>query len=293
MLISPLFPFKANHTLNKINLEQNTPNFKGQIKSDTFEKTSKTPKLKRGQILNNDGTILNVHGTEFFRYDIDWNKFSEYLKERYKDYDKVNIYDYACSNGSEAYSLSILLQHKFKDDAEKFFPIYAKDIDEDLIAKNLKEQKTGKVNCEKDILTMTHAIDMSEEDMKRDFITSERDFKLSCNEQFATLTKKVTKPVIFSEANILDDIENIDDKNPSVVMCRNMWLYVDSKEYQKFADDLYKKLAKNSTVVLGGFDLYCEENMKDSDKISKALLNAGFEPSDTNKNGCDLIFEKN
>ncbi len=58
----------------------------------------------------------------------------------------------------------------------------------------------------------------------------------------------------FSQANILEDIDNIDSNTPSFVMCRNMWPYVDDSEYQNFANQLYEKLAPGSCIMLGDFD---------------------------------------
>lgn len=295
MLLSPV----TFHTVNKINFNH----FKGKGKSendyypaypsnDEFIKSK--PVLKRGQVL--DGGEIYISGsTQFFRDDIDWNIFSEYLKERFKDYNKVNTYDYACSEGCEAYSLSMLLQHKFKDDAEKFFPIYARDIDENTIAKNIENQKTGKIDRRLGVKQIAAEIDISASKVKEDFITIKQ-MPGSQPEIAAALKKAVTKPVIFQEANILDDIENIDSENPSIVMCRNMWPYVETEEYPGFASSLYERLKEGSIVVLGAFDCFFDKiESHDSEKISKALIKAGFEPSNTiiNKNGYNLIFEKN
>ncbi len=295
MLISPLYSLKINYTPFKINSRQVALNFKGQLQADTFEKTSETPKLKRGQILD-CGEIYISSSTQFFRDDIDWNKFSRYLEERFKNNHKVNTYDYACSDGSEAYSLSMMLQHKFKDDAEKFFPICAKDIDENSISNNIENQKTGAINKSLGIKQIANVLDTDKAEIKENFVQKTKQRLASQPEYVSALKENVTKPVIFEEANILEDIENIDSKNPSVIMCRNMWPYVESSEYKDFANTLYERLKEGSIVVLGAFDCFLDKiEEHDNKKISKALTNAGFTPSKTivNPRGHNLIFEKN
>ena len=74
--------------------------------------------------------ILYRNDTSFFREDLIWDFLVKFLKDKYSDVSKVNVYDYACSNGSETYSIIMkLLTDLDKQEAEKFFPINAKDID--------------------------------------------------------------------------------------------------------------------------------------------------------------------
>lgn len=95
----------------------------------------------------------------------------------------------------------------------------------------------------------------------------------------------------FSQANILEDIDNIDLNTPSFVMCRNMWPYVDDSEYQNFANQLYEKLAPGSCIMLGDFDY---KKIGYPKNFPEALLEAGFEPSNSHINEYyELIFEKN
>ncbi len=274
-------------------------NFKGRkdnelltYQKDTFQKSKLS--LKRGQILD-DGEIYTSGSTEFFRFDIDWNKFSEYLEERFKNFDKVNTFDYACSDGSEAYSLSMMMQHKFKNKAKKFFPIYAKDLDEDRILKNIENQKTGTINHQIGVKQIANTIDIDAQTLKKEYVTVAPRL-VSKPEKIYSLKEKVTEPVQFSAANILEDIENIDSNTPSIIICRNMWPYVDSCEYPDFANTLYERLKEGSIVVLGAFDCFFDKiYCNNSEKISKALSDAGFTPAKTNinKNGYNLIYEKN
>ena len=72
--------------------------------------------------------------TYFFRNDFQWKSFAAYLNRKYKGVNSVNIYNAACSDGTEAFTLAIALISKLgKDAAKKFFPIKAHDINESLI----------------------------------------------------------------------------------------------------------------------------------------------------------------
>ncbi len=277
----------------KSNLKQNTLSFKGQLESDSFEKSSKTPKLKRGQLTNEKGEIFTRPDTDMFRTDMNWQNFGRYLKNRFLYEDKVNTTVYACSTGEEAYTLSILLQDILKYNAEKFFPVSAKDINEDLIKKNISNQNGNKI-MKDSYLPARYALDLDNIEIQN-YVTIENSPNSSY--EIEKLTDKVTEPVQFSAANILEDVENIDTDIPSVIMCRNMWPYVDSSEYEEFATKLYNKLKKGSVVVIGKYDHKGEQGRDNSDTFPKALLNAGFTPADIKmsffKEDVPLIFEKN
>lgn len=221
--------------------------FKGNPKTDTFEKTEK-PALKRGQFLDNEGSVYIRDLTCMFREDLNWKKFGDFLEKRFEKCNKVNTYIYGCSDGSEAYSLSILLQSKFGKDAEKFFPIMAKDIDEEKISENIKRQKEGCAKAELGYYQMRRRLELKEDEAKQYIKPTIGDV---CND---LILDKTTSPVKFSAANILEDLDNIDSKHPSIIMCRNMWPYINENEYNQFAKKLYDRLAPGSVVVVGAFD---------------------------------------
>lgn len=254
---------------------------------DSFTKSK--PVLQRGQLTNKDGTIFTRPVTSMFRLDLDWNRFAKYVNQRFKDYDRVNTYAYACSDGSEAYTISMLFQEK-TENPEKFFPIKAKDINADVIKKNIENQKGARTTKLGDYIASKYVLGLNGEKAAK-YIDTEFDKN---DRERAFLTKKTVAPVEFSEANILEDIENIDRNNPSIVTCLNMWPYVDPKEYEEFANKLYDRLKSGSVVVIGEYDHKGEPDRKGSDKFPKALVKAGFTPADINANDCyKLVFEKN
>ena len=264
------------------------------------------PKQK-GQILCDDKSVFNRQTTFFFRDDMDWNLYGEYLRQNFNQ-PKVNTYVYGCSDGSEAYSMSVLLQGLFGGDAERFFPIYASDIREFTIALNNIDKRDGvrltpydygklrQLNC-----------------FKKVFFANEEKLSKYVDDDFDSgylytpyiLKKDVTDKVLFKQANVLNEIDSIDSDNPSIVMCRNMWPYIESSEYKECAAKLYKKLAKGSIVVLGQYDYMGEFykmgtslfRLEKSNDFPYELEKAGFKDASTKigtkPRHADLIFEKN
>jgi chemotaxis methyl-accepting protein methylase len=83
----------------------------------------------------------------FFRYDLNtahtnkhttdgtWKGFRRTIIDNFKNAPKVNVYDFASSDGSEAYSFILsLLDELGEEEAQKFFPIQAYDIDSKMVS---------------------------------------------------------------------------------------------------------------------------------------------------------------
>ena len=87
------------------------------------------------------GNILHRNTTNFFRQDLNWDDFTDCIIKKYKNQEKANVYCYACSDGSEPYSLAMMLIAKIGKEAQKFFPIIARDRDDFY----LESAKAGKV----------------------------------------------------------------------------------------------------------------------------------------------------
>lgn len=54
--------------------------------------------------------------TSFFRNDLDWNSLVKFLNIKYKDTNNVHIINTACSDGTKAFSLAVILMEKLKAD---------------------------------------------------------------------------------------------------------------------------------------------------------------------------------
>ncbi|MBR1617637.1 hypothetical protein IJ670_05740 [bacterium] len=242
------------------------------------------PKLKKGQYIGSQNCVVNSNETHVLRKDINWLEFKNYINSHFKNYPKVNTYNYACSNGIEPLCVSMMLQAT-NENPEKFFPIYGIDIEKDIVKDNIKNQ--NRHLSQEDTMRITSFLECLGKNPSE---------YISKGEWGNTFSNKTSAPIKYRCANILDDIDFIDSKNPSLVLCRNMWPYIKPNEYLPYAQKLYDKLAKGSCVVLGLFD-YKGNNHAHSNTFPKALEEAGFEiypyPTGTTSGFTRLIFEKN
>lgn len=80
--------------------------------------------------------------TYFYVKGLQWNKFFNEVIEKFKNTPKVNVFSLACSDGSEALSIAMLLISKLGNKANKYFPITAVDFDSEIT----KLVKSGFIN---------------------------------------------------------------------------------------------------------------------------------------------------
>ena len=237
--------------------------------------------IQKGQMVNQNGEIINRHTTDFCRDDIDWAEYGEYLKEKYLSADDADFLIYGCSTGEEPYSLAILL-----NDVYGSIPnIKAFDISDEIIQNNIRQQKKG-------IFIKAPIFDYMYSQMRLKDSSAFKDGDY----QGVKLAQNILDSVSFKQANILTNLDSIGDSKPAVIMCRNMWPYIKPSEYQDFAKKLYNKLAPNSIVVLGMYDYEGNRDVINSDTFPETLLQEGFKNATYGKfeqNGLgSLVFEK-
>lgn len=214
------------------------------------------------------GVIINQNLTKFFRNQDFWDRFSQKLIGTYKNQTKVNIYSYGCSDGSEAFSLAMLLLNKVGGKkAQKFFPIIAKDIDETI----LTEAKIGKIRLSNSDL---NSLDYFIGDNYKNYLYYNKDsFKYIPNYESTLCTGRIKKPlkdaVIFEQADLTKDVDNIKENN-TIVIFRNLSPYIKSEEHQDLIKKLSNKLKDKCMIVIGALD----------DKIKPLIRNNNFETSD-------------
>lgn len=216
----------------------------------------------------------HMNNTAFFRLGKMWENFIKFILTKYKNVEKVNVYNYGCSDGSEPLSLAMILKSRYKDIAEKFLPIIAKDYDTCAIDKaNTREYVIGQFE-KGDINKFTNNEFNRYFDKKR---------RIDSAHELCVLKPELYKDVEFSVANVLDDIEKINPNN-SFVMARNFWPYLSDEDKVFLASKLYKRFDKNCTLMIGEFDLSNRWSILD---ITTVLKQAGFKPTKNN-----MIFEK-
>lgn len=189
--------------------------------------------------------IVNSNLTHFFRDDIpSWAFLVEKLDKTFENVPKVNVYDFGCSDGSEAYTFIIsLFETLGEEKAQKFLPIKAYDKDGFIV----KKANSGRVEC-------------SPEDYEKLLENTnnniEKYFEIEKEDEDGTKTLKpkeiLTDNVTFEKKNYADGLENVEKEN-SLILSRNFLKYLDRSEIVK-ATYLLRDLDQSSRVVLGGFD---------------------------------------
>lgn len=219
--------------------------------------------------------LSHRNDTRFFRNSSFWQKLVNMLVEKYKNTQKVNVYCYGCSNGSEPYTFIMQLMSTVKENiAKKFLPIIAKDYDS--VAIDVAKRNSYAIgNLEMNAITnyTNNSFDKFFEKSKIKKLPSHYSVK-----------SVLTDNVQFSVANVLEDYTNIEPDN-TVVFARNFWPYLSNENQKELAEKMYKQLGENSTLIIGDFDL---PNKRSGNNIPMLLLNAGFNPADT-----DFVFVKN
>ena len=199
--------------------------------------------------------------TRIFREDLDWKKFSDFLIKNYKDNDKVNIVMFAASDGSEAYSVIMSLLERSldkKQTIQKFFPIKAYDIDEEI----LRAANSGYIN--------TRSFDRMDLQMNCDNYYnyfSNTDNQLVINNDTSSLNRNgcsdiktlkakrlLTDNVRFNQGDMFTKLRELEDNSDTVLMCRNSLGYFENDKIENFVKLASQKLKSGSVFVIGNHD---------------------------------------
>ena len=216
-------------------------------------------------VQNKAGNLIYRNTTTFFRSDLDWDKLCYYIRDKYKNADKVNLFCQACSDGSEPMSIAILLKEKFGCGARKFFPIIAKDVDSLMI----KRAKSEFVEMDHfDIRVINKFTDNKIKyyfGLPRNVIG----FRLVP----ATINPWFHKKIKYSVADIKEDYKNIKPDN-TILFCRNFWPYLlDDAARIDLINNIKSKFNKNCAIVIGSFD-------NQDISMHNMLLDAGFKEAE-------------
>ncbi len=226
--------------------------------------------------------IKNSNATQFFRADMpytkdsDYSGFARFLNKHFSE-GKVNIYDFACSDGSEAYSIAIsLIEEMGEEEAQRFFPIQAIDKDKYII----KEAANGIIEC--DTVDMRNIIANTHDKFDKYFEVLEQN-----GENYLLKVKEPLKNAVnFKIGKIENKLDDVKGSN-NVVLCRNMWPYL-SKESMFKAVLKLSNLDKNSLVVIGNYD----RDHEMPSLLPRAFQLIGLKELDNNMLIKDESFEK-
>lgn len=197
---------------------------------------------------NNGNEYCNY--TNMNREDVDWKKFVHFIDKKYKNQDKVKINCFACSDGSEPYSLAIHLINELGiQKAKKFLPIEASDISEPVI----NEAKAGNILLhpkDLDFINNSNASDF----FKRDY---SKPSKIIRNIEFYPykVSSELRKCVNFSVENIYEKVKRQKFHN-QIVMFRNGWTFNDLNTQNEIAKNLNKASNESTLILIGQSDLF-------------------------------------
>lgn len=200
-----------------------------------------------------DGTSIGTN-TKMFRADLNWQRFTNFIVKHFQDKDKVNIIQFASSDGSEAYTQIITLLENNKN-TEKFFPIEAYDINEEIY----KAATSGYINLnDKDKLKFTdRKINFNkyfekENSSEISKIAIQHD-KLQNTEAYKA-RQILTDKVNFHHDDMFKILPEHEDKSNTVVLCRNILNYFSDRDLDKFVTTAVWKLKSGSLLVTGEID---------------------------------------
>lgn len=215
-----------------------------------------------------DGNSIATY-TRLFRADMNWEHFTDFLVKHFREQDRVQILQFASSDGSEAYSQIIsLLENCYNTD--KFFPINAYDIDKEIY----NASKSGLLNLNNtDITKLTdRGIDFgkyfTETDKKltiaNDTLTDQT--QQSKPSKTFQVSKTLTEKVNFHNADMFEILREYEDNSNTVLMCRNVLFLLSDREVDNFTTLAAYKLKKGSLFITGEHDK----------KVNTALEQKGF-----------------
>lgn len=198
--------------------------------------------------------IQHRNTTSFYRRDLDWPNLTKFLVEKYKNTNKVNVYCYGCSNGSEPYTFLMQLCSNWPENiSKKFLPIMAKDYDKEAIA----IAKEGKIPVSNEELNVIQMATNNKLENFLDYVGHiDYDEKIfDSNHWIMKYNKNHAKNIEYSVADIRDDWSNINPQN-SVIFARNFWPYLPESNILDLASKLGNHLKKGSCLIVGNFDNY-------------------------------------
>ena len=182
-----------------------------------------------------------------------WIALANFMTENFKDKDKVNVYDLACSDGSETYSIAIALNEvsRFTGENSKFLPIFGSDFNKDMI----KIARSGK-------------LDLSYTDFKNLSIQTQKpldyfygpDFPIlesnanNTNYNSYSACKYLQNAVCFEQKDINSKLNEIQDNGNTVVFIRNVFPYLSGEYLKETMNLLNTKLKAGSMLILGDLE---------------------------------------
>jgi chemotaxis methyl-accepting protein methylase len=226
-----------------------------------------------------DKILINSLYSKFFRDDTNWSELINYIITNYSK--GANVFCYACSDGSEPYTIALSLIQKLGiDRSKKFFPIIAKDIDKNRIKKN-QEGIIGLTD--KDILNIVELLrntGMKFEDIFQKMIYLKPEITIGDDKHVSFIYQYKVKDMLkglikFDHGDIIEDTKRKFPNN-SLIFFRNVWPFLTPQKTNELINNFDMNLSRNTSIIIGGFD-------KDYSNAAEHLLQRTFLAMDENK----------
>ncbi|MCQ2753594.1 MAG: hypothetical protein MJ231_00935 [bacterium] len=182
--------------------------------------------------------------TRMMRKDFPWRTFPEFFEKLGRNFKDINIYDFACSDGSETWSLKFCLRDKLGEKSNKF-KIKAFDIDPEIIHQAL----SGKCN-------VTYSDTQSMNDILKEgyYKYAYREYPTNPYFPSAIAPKDFIKDNIFFDVgDMVKEIDKIEWKN-NIILNRNCLAYLSPKDREAYIKKLGDYKDKILAVAIGDFD---------------------------------------
>ena len=188
-----------------------------------------------------------------FRDDVDWKRLAKYEKNHFADKNRVNIIQFASSDGSEAYTQIIsLLENSPNTNPNKFFPIKAYDIDEEIV----NAARSGLLNT-----SMVDRINLqiNSDDYSKYFtdtneiLNIKNDLNLKSKKTLKA-TNLLKNKVHFERADMYNILAELNDNSDTILLCRNILGYFEDNKVEKFIKIVANKLKQGSLFIIGEYD---------------------------------------
>lgn len=190
---------------------------------------------KSGKTLSEFINRISTNHTYFYREEEHFNFLKTNvlpeLVDTYKRERDLRIWSAGCSNGSEPYTISMILSEYLEKD---FISWDTKLLATDISEKVLKQAEMG--------IYKANEIDKIPPMWKLKY------FKQISNDEFQVV-EAIRKNVILRRLNLLSDFPF---KKPfQVIFCRNVMIYFDEPTKQKIVEKFYNQLANGGYLFIG------------------------------------------
>jgi len=216
--------------------------------NDSYLERRFTSRLRRTDIDDYDGYLerleedpeerqalldaLSINVTGFFRNPDVWEGIRAHLRELFEEHSIVRAWSAACADGREPYSLSMLAHDDPHCDPQRL-RITATDINE----ASLEHARNG-------VYENTRTVDVGEQ---LEFLSNYHSYVDRTGDQFR-MRQNVRAPIRFEKHDLINDEPK---SSFDLVMCRNLFIYIDAEYKQPVLSTIARSMRSGGTLVIG------------------------------------------